>query len=35
LLNVIGPKMQDDETIKQLYYLILNIQSIVTKNHMA
>ena len=34
-LNVIGPKMQDDETIKQLYYLILNIQSIVTKNHMA
>lgn len=34
-LNVIGPKIQDDETIKQLYYLILNIQSIITKNHVA
>ena len=34
-LNVIGPKMQDNETIKQLYYLILQIQSIITKNHMS
>ena len=34
-LNVIGPRIQDNETIKQLYYLILQIQSIVNKNHMA